>query len=84
ITITYMSSGVCNHMIFNAEMRNQVEREEVIELELVRSYKNIKDDIIHLEYQPKINAKTNQIVGFEALARMNSKKLGFVSPAEFI
>ncbi|WP_312651831.1 GGDEF domain-containing phosphodiesterase [Proteiniclasticum sp.] len=84
ITITYMSSGVCNHMIFNAEMRNQVEREEVIELELVRSYKNLKDDIIHLEYQPKINAKTNQIVGFEALARMNSKKLGFVSPTEFI
>lgn len=84
ITITYLANGVSDHMIFNAEMRNKVDREEVIELELVRSYKNINDDIIHLEYQPKINARTNQIVGFEALARMNSKKLGFVSPVEFI
>jgi EAL domain-containing protein (putative c-di-GMP-specific phosphodiesterase class I) len=84
ITITYLADGVSDHMIFNAEMRNKVDREEVIELELVRSYKNMNDDIIHLEYQPKINAKTNQIVGFEALARMNSKKLGFVSPVEFI
>lgn len=84
ITITYLANGVSNHMVFNAEMRNKVEREEVIELELVRSYKNINDEIIHLEYQPKINARTNQIVGFEALARMNSKKLGIVSPMEFI
>jgi len=84
ITITYLANGVSEHMIFNAEMRNKVDREEVIELELVRSYKNINDEIIHLEYQPKINARTNQIVGFEALARMNSKKLGFVSPVEFI
>ncbi len=84
ITITYLANGVSDHMIFNAEMRNKVDREEVIELELVRSYKNISDEIIHLEYQPKINAKTNQIIGFEALARMNSKKLGFVSPVEFI
>ena len=84
ITLTYLANGVMDHMIFNAEMRNKVDREEVIELELVRSYKNISDEIIHLEYQPKINARTNQIVGFEALARMNSKKLGFVSPVEFI
>jgi len=84
ITITYLANGVTDHMIFNAEMRTKVEREEVIELELIRSYKNINDEIVHLEYQPKINAKTNQIVGFEALARMNSKKLGFVSPSEFI
>lgn len=84
ITITYLANGVTDHMIFNAEMRNKVEREEVIELELIRSYKNIHDDIVHLEYQPKINAVTNEIVGFEALARMNSKKLGFVSPSEFI
>ena len=84
ITITYLANGVTDHMIFNAEMRTKVEREEVIELELIRSYKNIHDEIVHLEYQPKINARTNEIVGFEALARMNSKKLGFVSPSEFI
>ena len=84
ITITCLENIASNHKIFNSEMRDKVDREEVIELEIVKSYKNFNDDIIHLVYQPKINAKTKQIVGFEALARMNSKKLGLVSPVEFI
>jgi EAL domain-containing protein (putative c-di-GMP-specific phosphodiesterase class I) len=42
------------------------------------------DKSIYLQFQPIIDTKTNQIHGFEALARMNSKKLGMVSPAEFI
>lgn len=37
-----------------------------------------------LHYQPKICIHTNTVVGVEALVRWNSKKLGFVSPAEFI
>ncbi|NLB20795.1 MAG: EAL domain-containing protein, partial [Clostridium sp.] len=84
IAITYMENGVSNSMFFNAQMRNQVDREEVIELELIDSCKTIDDGIIHLEYQPKIHSTTNKIIGFEALARMNSKKLGIVPPSEFI
>lgn len=84
ITISYLNKGIMDHMVFNAEMRNKIEREEVIEFELIRSYKDIKEEIIHLEYQPKVDAKTSRIVGFEALARMSSKKLGIVSPTEFI
>ncbi len=34
--------------------------------------------------QPKVNLKTGEIEGFEALARWNSPFLGFVSPANFI
>ena len=34
--------------------------------------------------QPKVNLLTEEIVGFEALARWNSPVLGFVSPAAFI
>ncbi len=84
IAITYIENGIGNTLVFSAQMRNQVDREEILELELTRSYKDISENIIHLEYQPKIDSITNQIVGFEALARMNSKKLGVVSPTEFI
>lgn len=42
------------------------------------------DDRIFLLYQPIFEAKTNKIYGFEALARFESKKLGIISPLEFI
>lgn len=35
-------------------------------------------------YQPKVHATTGAIKGFEALARWDSPKYGFVSPGEFI
>jgi diguanylate cyclase (GGDEF)-like protein/PAS domain S-box-containing protein len=37
-----------------------------------------------LHYQPKMDAKTGQMVGVEALLRWNSPELGQVSPARFI
>ncbi len=59
ITITCLSGGTAEHMIFDAQMRNKVEREELIEVELTDSYKNEENETIYLEYQPKINARTN-------------------------
>lgn len=35
-------------------------------------------------YQPKHDARTNEMVGAEALIRWNSPELGFVSPGDFI
>jgi EAL domain-containing protein (putative c-di-GMP-specific phosphodiesterase class I) len=43
----------------------------------------LKNDEFELHYQPKVN-KHEEIVGFEALLRWNSKEFGFVSPLEFI
>lgn len=37
-----------------------------------------------LVFQPKVNIETEEIVGFEALARWNSSKYGNISPNEFI
>jgi diguanylate cyclase (GGDEF)-like protein len=37
-----------------------------------------------LDYQAKVNLKTNQIVGMEALIRWENEVLGFVSPQHFI
>lgn len=44
----------------------------------------IKNDILELHYQPKIDIKTEKIVGMEALIRWNDRDLGFVPPDEFI
>jgi len=38
----------------------------------------------HLVYQPLINAKTQKLIGFEALIRWNHPKRGLVPPAVFI
>lgn len=46
--------------------------------------KAIEQKDFELYFQPKVCLKTMQISGVEALVRWNNKKLGFVSPAEFI
>jgi diguanylate cyclase (GGDEF)-like protein len=45
---------------------------------------NAKEDEFTLYYQPIVDARTEQVKGFEALARWQSTELGFVSPADFI
>ncbi len=39
---------------------------------------------VYLLYQPQVNILTGEISGYEALMRLNSELLGFVSPEEFI
>ena len=42
------------------------------------------NDEIFLVYQPKVNVKTNQICGAEALVRWNHPEFGLISPENFI
>jgi len=44
----------------------------------------IANDELQLHYQPKIEAATGRIAGFEALLRWQSASLGFVPPDKFI
>ncbi len=44
----------------------------------------VKNNFLQLYYQPKIDVKSKQIYGFEALLRWNDPDLGFVSPLDFI
>jgi EAL domain-containing protein (putative c-di-GMP-specific phosphodiesterase class I) len=44
----------------------------------------IGNDELQLHYQPKIEAATGRIAGFEALLRWQSARLGFVPPDKFI
>ncbi|MGM7636754.1 sensor domain-containing protein [Bacillus sp. Hm123] len=46
--------------------------------------KALTDNQFHLDYQPKLDLTTKQIIGMEALVRWNHPELGRISPAEFI
>jgi len=47
-------------------------------------YQGFENNEFALEYQPILNLKTKDLVGFEALLRWNNKERGRVSPNEFI
>jgi len=44
----------------------------------------IEKDEFLLYYQPQVNAKTNKLIGMEALIRWQHPTKGFLSPAEFL
>ena len=66
---------------FSSEL--QTEQDDRIRLETdLRSA--IASKQFHLVYQPLVNAKTQKLVGFEALIRWNHPQRGFVPPNVFI
>jgi diguanylate cyclase (GGDEF)-like protein/PAS domain S-box-containing protein len=66
---------------FDEEMYFKLERKTSIE-RILRS--SIENNELSIHYQPQYDAQKNEIFGFEALLRLNSKELGVISPAEFI
>ncbi|OPJ63910.1 sensor domain-containing protein [Clostridium chromiireducens] len=73
--------GKNTYTFFEEALSKAYSRRILIEVELKES---IKNEELFIVYQPQVDALENRIVAFEALLRWNSKKLGFVSPAEFI
>lgn len=69
---------------YDVEMEMEIYREQDIKSELARIAADENDDTLFLQFQPIVDLKSNQISGFEALARMNTEKLGSVPPLEFI
>ncbi|WP_261130652.1 EAL domain-containing protein [Bacillus sp. Marseille-Q3570] len=47
-------------------------------------HKAIENDEFILHYQPRIDVKTSEIIGVEALVRWNHPQWGLISPGEFI
>ncbi|MEK4078525.1 sensor domain-containing protein [Solibacillus sp. FSL K6-1126] len=75
------SSGKNNYKVYNETM----EKESLINYNLERDLKKaIKNKELFLHYQPKVDAKTAEIVGAEALIRWQHHKKGMISPGEFI
>lgn len=71
--------GRGNALLFSPEHEQSLRREAEVEHAL-----RIADlsDEIYLEFQPVVRADNAEIVSYEALARWQSKVLGWVSPSE--
>ncbi len=83
ITINNITND-SKYEFFDHKMEERIKREDIIEKEL-RDIVNEKDNkSFYLKYQPIYSLETGKIAAFEALARMNSKKFGNISPVEFI
>ena len=73
--------GRNNYQFYNEELSASLMRRHRIENGLRRA---VERGEIMVYYQPKVDMRTNQVLGVEALARWNSPQLGLVSPVEFI
>ncbi|MHC0036246.1 putative bifunctional diguanylate cyclase/phosphodiesterase [Pseudoneobacillus sp. C159] len=70
-----------NFSIYNQEMNQHYEEALLIEHHLRKA---IESDELELYYQPKLDLRTGNINGVEALLRWNSPFLGSVPPSKFI
>jgi len=69
------------YQFYTAEMSAQFAELMHLESEL---HKALDNNELNLAYQPKIDLKTGNLVGMEALARWHHQKLGWISPGKFI
>lgn len=67
--------------IYSPEMNAKYNEHLMLEVELRKA---IKNNELHLAYQPKVDIRTGAMVGMEALIRWNHPTLGYISPAKFI
>lgn len=71
-------------IIYNQKMRDTLNREGMIERQIIDITEGKSKDSFHMVYQPLKDMKSDKIIGFEALARLQVKGLGQVAPMEFI
>ncbi|MCY0965171.1 putative bifunctional diguanylate cyclase/phosphodiesterase [Parathalassolituus penaei] len=77
---TAKSLGKSRYSFFSSDMMDNYQRR----IEIANNIETaLSENEFSIYYQEKVDANGRR-VGAEALARWNSKKLGFVSPAEFI
>jgi PAS domain S-box-containing protein len=81
INIDNREIGIC---FYDAAIEEQMVREQEIKRALTEISADESCSRLFLQYQPIIDLKTDAIIGFEALSRLNIDKLGLVPPLEFI
>jgi len=74
-------SGGGEHFRFEASLHAVAEERRQLEVSLRTAL--ARDEMV-LHYQPVVDARSENVVSFEALVRWNSKEHGFVSPGKFI
>lgn len=73
--------GKNGYFFFNTSLKEELENKIKMETNLRNAIDNHE---LLLYYQPKVDVRTGQINGFEALARWKSPELGMVPPGQFI
>jgi predicted signal transduction protein with EAL and GGDEF domain len=73
--------GKNRYALYDEEMYLKLERKTHIQAILRTAIENKE---LSVYYQPQYNCLNNEIYGFEALLRLNSRELGSISPVEFI
>lgn len=73
--------GRNGYSFFDPEMEAQSLERILLENELKKA---IEQKQFHLDYQPKVNLETGELIGMEALVRWNHPELGKIPPNKFI
>jgi diguanylate cyclase (GGDEF)-like protein len=74
-------AGKGTHRFFNPNMHFEARQRQALEADLRVA---IKEGQLSVHYQPSVDVRTEEVVGFEALIRWHHPKKGWVSPAQFI
>jgi diguanylate cyclase (GGDEF)-like protein/PAS domain S-box-containing protein len=74
-------TGGAEHCQFEPVLHASAEERRQLEVALRKA---LGRDEMELHYQPVVDARSESVVGFEALVRWNSADHGFVSPGKFI
>ena len=74
-------TGKTRYVLFDDSIQKDLVRRTELENGLRNSIENGE---ITVAYQPQVNLASGKTIGFEALARWNSRRFGAVSPGEFI
>lgn len=72
---------LCSYIFYDDIVRLQMVQEKEIDNNMEKA---LEDEEFVVYLQPKVDVKTNKVVGAEALIRWNSPVLGFLSPDKFI
>lgn len=75
------SRGKACYALFDPSMHSHAIQQLQIENDMRRA---LERDEFFLVYQPIVSLETNQLIGFEALARWQHPERGLVNPGEFI
>ncbi|MEZ9596943.1 EAL domain-containing protein [Shewanella sp. 10N.261.52.F9] len=75
------SAGGNRYQFYSESLNKNAIRQLEVE-NLIRE--GLKDDLFEVYYQPKIDLKTGQMAGMEALVRLNHPEHGLIPPTKFI
>ncbi len=73
--------GLNNYQWYNKRLDQETSERVTLRSPLQKA---IEQHNLELHYQPQIDARTNRVLGFEALCRWQDSELGYISPDRFI